>query len=294
MARTGERSLTAGLAWTSPWLVGGTLFVLVPMALSLYYSFTDYTLLEGPIWVGLDNYRRMLGDERLWLTLGNTALYTALAVPAATVLALVLAGLLSAKVRWARGFQAAVFLPTLVPLVASAMVWMWLFNAEYGLINRALSWVGVPGPNWLKDRWVMVSLVLMSLWGVGQSVVVYIAAMREVPEQLYEAAKLDGMGPVRRFVHVTLPMISPVILFNVITLVIAAVQVFAVPYIMFRQPGYETERAEFYSMYLYDNAFVHMQMGYACAMAWVQLVAILGLTGLLFWASRRLVYYRAG
>lgn len=287
--------MLTGLAWTSPWLFGASLFMFLPMALSLWYSFTDYPLIEEPIWTGASNYTRMADDPTFARVVRNTAIYSAISIPACTLLGLALAALLSLRIRLARVFQACVFVPTLVPLVASAMVWMWLFNGEYGLINRLLALVGVRGPTWLVDpSWVLPSLVVMSLWSVGQSVVIYIAAIHEVPRQLYEAATLDGMSPLRRFFHITLPMISPAILFNVIVMLINTVQVFAVPYVMFRRPDGQNPAGHFYTMYLYENAFVYGQMGYACAMAWLQLLVILALTALMFLGGRRLVFYRGG
>jgi len=269
--------------------------MLLPMGMSLYYSFTDYPMLEPPIWNGWGNYARLLTDGVFRVALKNTAVFALVSIPLSTVLALVIAALLNSKVR-ARGFfQAAVFLPTLVPMAASAMIWMWLFNGEYGLINRLLALVGIRGPNWLLDDcWVMPALVLISLWNIGQAVVVYIAALQEVPRALYEAASIDGMGPIRRFFHVTVPMISPVILFNVITLLIGTLQTFAVPYVLSKAaPGGPDRAMYFYTMYMYDNAFPYQQMGYACAMAWVQLLVILLLTAATFAFGRRLVHYRA-
>lgn len=288
-----RRDNLRGLLWVSPFLVGSTVFLLVPMALSLYYSMTDYSVLEPPLWVGAGNYRRMLSDPTFHRVVKNTAIYCAIAIPLQTALAIGLAALLNGRVPLRRFFQACIFLPTLVPLIASAMVWMWLFNGEYGLVNRLLASIGISGPTWLVDQhWVMVSLVLMSLWGVGQAVVVYIAALQDVPRQLYEAGRLDGMGPLRQFLHVTVPMISPAILFNVIALMINSVQIFAVPYVMFRKPDGTNPAGHFYTMYLYENALVYGRMGYASAMAWVQLIVVLLLTALMLRASRRLVTYR--
>ncbi len=293
--RRRESATGAGLLWVSPWLLGAGVFMFLPMAMSLYFSFTDYPLIESPLWVGLGNYRRMIADGTFWLVVRNTALYAAATIPACTIVSLVLAAVLNRAGRMGKLVQAVVFVPTLVPLIASAMVWSWLFNGEYGLINRALGVMGITGPNWLVERaWVMPALVIMSLWSIGQAVVVYVAALQDVPEQLYEAARLDGMGPVRQFVHVTLPMISPIVLFNVITLAINQVQVFAAPYVMFRLPDGQNPAGYFYTQYLYENAFVYGQMGYASALAWVQLLTVLGLTGLMLLASRKLVYYRAG
>ena len=293
--KASTRHVLTGLLWISPWLVGFGAFMLLPVAMSLYYSLTDYPLLEPPLFIGGGNYGRMLTDEVFHKTLVNTLIYAGASIPLSTALALGIAALLNRKMRLGGFFQAAVFVPTLVPMVAAAMVWMWLFNGEYGLINRLLGAVGVDGPNWLLDRhWAMPALIIMSLWGVGQAVVLYLAALKDVPEQLYEAADLDGMGPVRRFFNVTLPMISPVVLFNVITLTIGTFQVFAIPWIIFQKDkGGPGQSGYFYTMYLYDNAVTYGQMGYATALAWVQLLIILGLTALMFALSRRFVHYRA-
>lgn len=289
-----SRTDLAGYLWISPWIVGFLAFMLLPIALSLYYSFTDYPILEKPLPVGLDNYTRLLTDERFHLALRNTLVYALVSIPLWTVLALVIAGLLNARVRAKGLFQACVFLPTLVPLTASAMIWMWMLNGEFGLVNQLFSLVGVQGPNWLQERaWVLPALVIVALWGIGQSVVIYVAALQDVPQALHEAAALDGMGPLRRFWNVTLPMISPVILFNVITLTIGTLQVFAVPWVIAQASrNVSGDDLLFYSMYLYDNAFTFQQMGYASAMAWIQLIITLILTGLTFALSRRFVFYR--
>lgn len=291
------RNTLVGLAWVSPWLVGATLFMFIPMAMSLYFSFTDYSMLEPAIWVGMDNYLEMFRDPDLGRAVMNTVYFSAVSIPLTTVVALVLAAFLAGGgrggLKCVRFFQAAVFIPTLVPLVAAAMVWYWLFNSEFGLVNRALGMIGITGPNWLLDpAWAVPALVVMNLWSVGQSVVVYVAALQDVPRQLYEAAELDGMGPVRRFVNVTVPMISPAILFNVITLAINTLQVFAAPYVMFRTKDGQNAGGLFYTMALYDNGFTYLRMGYASAMAWVLLAVTMLLTAVLFWASKKMVYYR--
>lgn len=297
--KASTRNTMLGLAWVSPWIIGAAAFMFIPMAMSLYFSFTDYSMLEPPLFVGLENYSRLLKDPELMRAVVNTTHFAAVSIPLTTFVALLLAALLAgggrSGIRFTRFFQAMVFIPTLVPLVAAAMVWYWLFNAEFGLVNQVLALIGVRGPNWLLDpSWAVPSLVVMNLWSVGQSVVVYVAALQDVPVQLYEAAELDGMGPARRFWHVTIPMISPAILFNVVTLAINTIQIFAAPYVMFRTKDGQNPGGLFYTMYLYDNAFVYLRMGYASAMAWVLLVVTMALTGLMFWASRKLVYYRAG
>jgi multiple sugar transport system permease protein len=290
-AGVGRASALRGLLWISPWLVGFVLFFAVPLGMSLYYSFTDYPLLEKPLWVGGENYAGLATDPVFGRVMRNTLVYAGVSIPLGTVLALGVAGLLNSRVRGMGLFRAAVYVPQVVPIVASAMVWMWLFNGEWGLINQGLGALGVAQkdlPNWLGDkRWAMFALIVMNLWVIGQPVVIYLAALQEVPRQLYEAGSLDGMGPVRRFWHIALPAISPVVLFNVVYLTITCWQVFAVPYIM--TEGGPDRATYFYSHYLYDNAFKFQRMGYASAMAWVQFVIILGLTGLMFWGSRRLV-----
>jgi len=285
-----------GLLWTSPWLVGFGAFMVLPLVLSLWYSATDYPLLKPPVFVGLDNYRELFSDTRFWHVVRNTALYAGLAIPLCTVVSLALAAALATPgLKGSKFFTAAVFLPTLVPVMASAMVWLWLYNARYGLINSALGAVHLPAPNWLEDGgYALPAVLLTSLWGVGQMVVVYIAAIHEVPASLYEAGALDGLGPVRRFFHITLPMISPAILFNVMTLMIGSMQVFVMPYVLFRNERGQRAAGDFYNLYLYDNAFVYQKMGYACAMAWLQLLVVLALTGIMLLASRRLVHYRGG
>lgn len=278
-----------GLAWVSPWIVGFLAFMALPLGMSFYYSLSDYPLLEPPLYVGAKNYTALLHDGVFWLALKNTVVYAAFSVPLGTALALVIAGLLNQRVKGVGLFRLAVFVPQVVPVAASAMIWMWLFNGDLGLINQVLGLVGVKHPpNWLGDRaWAMPALIVMNLWVIGQSVVIYLAALQDVPKQLYEAASLDGMGPARRFWHVALPAISPVVLFNVIILTITCWQVFAVPYIM--TEGGPDRATYFYTHYLYDNAFVYQKMGYASAMAWVQFVIILSLTGMMFLVSRKVV-----
>jgi multiple sugar transport system permease protein len=282
-----------GLAWISPWVIGFVAFVAAPALVSLACSLTDYSLLEPPLFIGLENYRELWGDSLFWLTLRNTIVYTAGSVTLTTIIAIGLALLLQRDGRGVALARAAVFLPTLVPLVAAALGWMWLYNGELGLLNALLERVGITGPNWLGDRsWAMPSLVAMSGWQIGTAMVIYIAALRDVPRALYDAAAIDGASTWRRLRHVTLPMISPAILFNVVIAIIWSLQVFAVPHIM--TEGGPDNATNFYTMYLYANAFEYQRMGYASAMAWIQLLVIVAMTGATFLLARRLVFYRAG
>jgi multiple sugar transport system permease protein len=283
-------NLLKGLAFLSPWIVGFLVFTLVPVALSFYYSLTDYTLLQEPVFIGARNYQRLIEDELFWTALGNTLFYAAMAIPGGLLVSLGLALLLNVKIPGQSAWRTIIFLPSLVPVVASAMLWLWLFNARLGLINVALGWVGIEGPAWLADPdWAMPALVLMSFWGVGHTVVIYLAGLQDVPTELYEAAELDGAGVFGRVWHVTLPMLSPVIFFNLVMAVIGTLQVFEVPYIM--TGGGPARSTYFITMFLYDNAFNYLKMGYASAVAWLLLLVILAITALTFWSSGRWVHY---
>jgi len=277
----------------SPWIIGFCLLLCLPIALSFYYSLCDYSLLQKPSFVGLDNYRELLQDAVFWKALGNTFKYAAMALPAGILVSLGLALLLNADIRGQSFYRTVIFLPSLVPMVAAAMLWLWLFNAKLGLLNTLLGRIGMQGPGWLTDaRWAMPALAFMSLWAVGHRVVIYLAGLKDVPRELYEAAELDGAGHWQRLRHVTIPMISPVIFFNLIMGIIGTLQVFAVPYIM--TGGGPARATYFYTMYLYDNAFRFLNMGYASAMAWVQLVIVVLLTAAAFWSGRFWVHYQGG
>lgn len=305
MTRRERQQLAKGLAFLSPWIIGFCCLTALPIALSFYYSLCDYSLTRGPVYVGADNYRLLMGDKVFWLAMKNTLVYAALAIPGGLVVSVGLAMLLNAGVRGQSLYRTIIFLPSLVPVVASAMVWMWLFNGKLGLINFLLGKVGIDGPAWLTGYfapgagekpdvlwyWAMPALVLMSFWGVGNSVVIYLAGLQDIPQEMYEAAELDGAGPWSRLWNVTLPMLSPVIFFNLIMGIIGALRVFDVPYIM--TPNGGTARATYFvTMYLYDNAFLYLKMGYASAMAWMLLVLIVTMTGLVFWSSKRWVHYQ--
>jgi multiple sugar transport system permease protein len=277
--------------WISPWLLGFILFMLVPIGLSIYYSLTDFTLLEGPVWIGLDNYRELAGDVLFGKAVWNTLYYALGSVVGSTALSVLLAVLLERPLRGAGFVRAIVFLPVLVPIVSTCVCWLWMYNGQYGLINSALAAVGINGPDWLgRPALAMPALIVMSLWGIGGSVVICSAALKDVPASLYEAAAIDGVSAPARFRHVTLPMISPAVLFNALMSLIWSLQVFAPPQIMTR--GGPENATLTYSMYVYNNAFAYGRMGYASALAWLQIVATLVLTIGLLALARRFVYYR--
>lgn len=287
-----RRNQLKGIAFVSPWVIGFFAFTLVPIALSFWYSLCDYSFLQKPAYVGLENYKELAADPVFWLTVKNTAYYAVLALPLGLIVALAAALLLNVGVRGQALYRTLIFLPSLVPAVASAMLWLWLFNSKLGLINFALRSIGIDDPpGWLTDaRFALPALVLMSVWGVGNTVVIFLAGLQDVPRELYEAAVLDGASKSQSLVHVTIPVLSPVIFFNLIIGIIGTFQVFTLPYIMTQ--GGPARATYFYTMYLYDNVFRDIHVGFGSAMAWVQLLIILALTGAAFWSSKRWVHYQ--
>ncbi|HTQ09835.1 MAG TPA: sugar ABC transporter permease [Fimbriimonadaceae bacterium] len=289
LARRKENA--AGFLFASPWLLGIAIFMLYPVGASLYYSFCDYSILKPPMNVGLDNYRELAADAVFWKVSANTLIYAVLSLPTSMLVALGLAMLLNNKVRALPVFRTIFFLPSLVPQVALAVLWLWIFNSEHGIFNTLLDHVGISGPNWLGDpAWTKPCLAVMAMWGCGNMMVIYLASLQDVPATYLEAAELDGAGAWARTRHITLPMISPIIFFNLITGMIGVLQVFTVPYVMFPD-GTPARSSYFYTTYLFDNAFKFNKMGYACAMAWIMLISILILTGIAAKLSSKHVYY---
>lgn len=281
----------AAFLFALPWIIGFSVFLAYPLCASIYYSFCDYSVLKMPVWIGTRNYENLMRDEIFWKTLTNTAYYAIFALPLGMVVAIALALLLNTKVKGLAFYRTFFFLPSLVPMVSLAVLWLWMFNGESGLVNAALGAIGIKGPNWLSDpEWSKPALVLLSVWGVGNAMVIYLAGLQDVPVQLYEAADLDGATAWQKTRNVTLPMISPVILFNLIMGIIGTLQVFTVPYVMF--PGGSPARSTyFYTMYLFDNAFRYQKMGYACAMGWIMFLIILALTLVSLRLSEQHVHY---
>lgn len=280
-----------GILFALPWILGFCIFMAYPLVSSFYYSFTSYSILKPPVFIGLDNFNELFHDEVFFKTLANTFLYTLGAVPLGAVVAIALALLLNTKVKGMAFYRTMFFLPSLVPMVALGTLFLWVFNGEYGLLNSALRSVGVSPPNWLGDPiWAKWTLILIAMWGCGQAMIIYLAGLQDVPVSLYEASELDGATPAQKTWNVTIPMLSPVILFNVVMGMIGSLQVFAVPYVMF--PGGAPARSTyFYAMYLYDNAFQFQRMGYASAMGWILFLITLVLTLVSIKLSDRHVHY---
>jgi multiple sugar transport system permease protein len=291
MTRGEKRNLWIGLAFISPWVMGFLVFTVFPVCASIFYSFCDYDVLSRPVWVGALNYRDMVTDTVFWKSLYNTLYYAFLSLPLCLVIALLIAVLLNQDVKGRSVYRAIYFLPSLVPVVASSMVWVWILNGDFGLLNHGLHALGIKGPQWLADEsWTKPSLILMAVWGCGNTMVIYLAALQDVPRSLYESAAIDGANAWVKFRHITVPMISPVIYFNLIMGIIGSLQVFAQAYIMLGGGG-PNRSALFYTVYLYQNAFDYQEMGYACAMAWILFLIIFALTWLATRSTRRLVYY---
>ena len=304
MTRRERQQLVSGLAFTALWIVGFGVFLLYPVLASLFYSFCDYSIFQPPVFVGLDNYAKLVRDDVFWLSLKNTLFYAGLSVPLGTVVSLGLALLLNVDVPGRAYFRTIFYLPSIVPLVASSMLWLWIFNGQYGILNWLLSpLLGVFGlvpPAWLGDpNWAKPALVLMSVWGVGNSMIIYLAGLQDVPRALQEAAALDGANVWQRFWHVTLPVISPVVYFNVIMGIIGSLQVFTQVFVIAAGTGGNANPLEgnparstlFYTIYLFSTAFYDLRMGYASAMAWVLFLVVAALTVLATKLSASRVHY---
>ncbi len=294
MTTSERRHLRNGLLFALPYLIGVAAFVVYPLVMSVYYSFCRYNIISSPVWIGLDNYRELFFNDPVFLkAVYNTLYYTAFAVPLGLAFSIGLAMLLNLRTPGVAVFRTVFFLPSIVPMVASAMLWLWVLNPESGLVNGLLRQVaGIDGPGWLADEhWSKPSLVLMSLWGLGTAMVIFLAGLSDVPQALYEVARIDGAGPWRTFRHVTLPMLTPTILFNLVMGLIGAFQYFTQVYVMTGGRGGPVDSTMFYALYLYRNSFYYLRMGYACAMAWMLFVLIFVCTAAVFASSRRWVYY---
>jgi multiple sugar transport system permease protein len=293
--KVNRREAIAGYLFISPWIVGFLIFTLGAMLYSLYISFSHYNLALGRIRpAGFDNYDQLIQDPDVLRSLGNTLYYAVLAVPCEIIFALFLAMLLNRLGRSAGVFRTLFYLPKMTPAVATASIFFLLLNGNQGVVNAVLGFFGIDGPNWLVDpAWIKPSLVLMTLWGVSGTMLIFLAALKNVPRDLYEVAELDGAGPVRRFFNITVPMISPTIFFNVIVLTIAALQVFDTAYLLFsRDQGQATpDAALFYAIYLFQLAFRQFNFGLASAMAWLLFVIILIITLIQTRIGNRFVYY---
>lgn len=274
----------------SPWLIGLVAFVLGPMFASFYFSLTDWTLLSPPVWAGLDNYARMATDPLVLQSLKITGLFTLAYVPLDLMGGLALALLMNQKVRGISFFRTAYYLPSVISGVAYVVLWMWIFHPSAGLFNTLLAYVGIPGPRWLASPdWALPAIVIMSLWGLGRSMVIYLAGLQGVPAHLYEAAALDGASAWQQFWAITLPLLTPTIFFNLVLSIIGTAQTFTQAFVATN--GGPLNATLFYVLYLYRQAFQMFRMGYASALAWALFVIVMVLTLLVVRSGRSWVYY---
>ena len=278
-------------ALISPWIIGFIIFTLGPMLASLVFSFTNFSITASTKFVGLANFVEMLfKDYRFWHSLRVTLTYAVVAIPVGLVLGLLLALLLNANVPGIALWRTIYYTPAVVSGVAVAILWTYLFNPRFGVINWLLSLVNVRGPGWLADpNWALPALIIMSLWSVGGGMIIYLAGLQGIPTALYEAAEIDGANAVQSFWKITLPLITPVLFYNLVIGIIGTFQIFTSVYVM--TAGGPVESTLFYNLYLYNNAFRYNRMGYASALAWVLFLVVLVLTLLVFRSSALWVYY---
>lgn len=284
----------AALLFISPWIIGFLVFTLGPALASVYFSLTNYNVLEPAEWTGLSNYREILTQDDLFRkSLINTAYYTVIYVPLHIISALGVAMLLNTRVRGVPFWRTFFYLPSVTPVVAMAILWRFILNPQGGILNQGLTSLGLPAPGWTTDpNWMMPALGLMVTWGgAGNAMIIYLAGLKNIPRELYESADIDGAGWWSRTFHITLPMLSPVLFFTTVVGIVAALQTFAQSRVLFDEEGGNGNAALLYLMYLFNTAFSYFRMGYASALAWILFVVIIAFTLFQFWLSRRWVYY---
>ena len=291
--RLRRREAIMGFLFISPWIVGFLVFALGPMVYSLYLSLTQYAIVRDPVFIGVGNYVAAFTKDRLfWLALEKTAYYATVAVTLGVTGSLLLALLLDQGLRGTYLLRTFFFMPSLTPVVASVLIWGWILHPQLGALNYLLRQVGIRGPGWLASaEWAMPALLIMAIWGSvgGGRMVIFIAGLQGIPQELYEAAHIDGAGVWHRFRHVTLPLLTPTVFFNMVLGIIGAFSVFTVAYVGTR--GGPVNATYFYVLHIYNRGFADSEMGYASALAWVFFVIILALTGIQFWLQRHWVYY---
>lgn len=282
----------AAYLFLAPWFAGLFLITIGPMAASLYLSFTDYSVLSPPTWIGLDNFANLFNDQRYLSSIKVTLIYVFASVPLLLVFALFLAAVLNTGVRFLPLYRAIFYLPSLLGTsVAIAILWRRVFGSE-GLINSALGLVGIEGPSWIgHPDYALYTLVVLNVWTFGSAMIIFLAGLRQIPQWLYEAAAVDGAGRIRRFVTITLPLLTPVIFFNLVLNIIGAFQAFTPAFIVSGGTGGPIDSTLFYTLYLYQEGFAQLNMGYASAMAWILLLVIAAFTALTFITGKFWVFY---
>jgi multiple sugar transport system permease protein len=291
MSKTERRNQILGLLFVSPWLIGFLLFALFPLVASFYYSMTNYDFIREPRFIGLANYERLFTiDPDFWIVMYNTLYYVGIGVPLGVAVAFLIANLLNSDIKGRTLFRSVIYIPSIVPAVCTAMVWLFLLNVQYGVINGFLKTFGMATIPFLSSpELAKPSLIMIYVWAQGTAVVIFLAALQDVPRSLYDAALVDGANLWQRFWNVTVPMCTPVILFNFIMGIITAFQDFTLPFVL--TGGGPMKSTEFYVVNLYRNAFVQLSIGKASAMAWILFLIILFFSVVLFRTSARWVYY---
>jgi multiple sugar transport system permease protein len=289
-----RREALEGFLGISPWILGFLIFTIGPILYTFWLSFTKYNILQPPVFAGLRNFENMFfKDDLFWHSLKLTAIYTVASVPLGIIVGYALALLLNQKVAGLSFWRTACYMPSIVPVLASSYIFMYLFQGDIGLLNALLRQIGIQGPSWFGSReWVMPAFILMSLWGAGANLILYLSALQGVPRALYDASKVDGASAWRRFWNVMLPMTSPVIFFTFLTGMIGSFQIFGSAFIV--TGGGPANASLFYVLYLYRNGWNYLEMGYAAALALVLFILILGLTVVTLKVAGRLVYYETG
>ena len=290
--RPKHRDNKAALIFLSPWILGMLLITLGPMLMSLYLSFTDYNLIQTPAFIGLDNFQRMIEDQRLHNSLRVTFTYVAVGVPLQLIVALGIAVLLDRGMRGLAIYRSVFYLPSLLgSSVAIAILWKQLFGTT-GLVNQGLAMIGIQGPGWISDpRTALWSLILLHVWTFGAPMIIFLAGLRQIPVMYYEAASIDGAGKIKQFVKITLPLLSPIIFFNLVLQIIGSFQSFTQAFIVSGGRGGPSDSTMFFTLYLYQQGFGRFDMGYASAMAWLLLLIIAAFTAINFVASKYWVFY---
>lgn len=293
MGRLQRREAVAGLLFVLPWLLSLLIFTTYPVLAALYLSFTEYSIVQPPRWIGLTNYRAMFTtDPAFWTSVKNSGYYALLSVPLGLVLSLGLALLLNMRARGIGIYRTLFYLPALAPPVASTIIFVLMFNPNSGLVNTVLNMVGLPSVGWLTDpQWSKPALIILSLWGVGAGALVFLAGLKEIPQSLLDAAAIDGAGVWQQFRHVTIPLLSPVILFNLVMGIIGSFQVFTQALVIGGTTGKPLESTLMYMVHIYRNAFAYFNMGYASALSVVLFLAILVITLGIFRSANAWVHY---
>jgi ABC-type sugar transport system permease subunit len=295
MSRLARHEARSGLLFLSPWIIGFLAFTLVPMAATLVFTFLNIKLNQDvPLrFVGLDNYLSLLGDDQVWASLLVTLKFAAISLPVAVIVPFSVALLLNSQsLRASSLFRVLFFLPYVVPFVAGVLIWAQMLNSDTGWLNGLLGVIGITGPDWLNDQaWVYPGLVIIGIWGIGGGIIINQAALKGIPTELYDAARIDGAGWWGQLRHVTLPLMSPVIFYTLVLGVVEVLQYFLVPLVLNQGTGEPGGSTRFFNLYLYQTFFSYQDMSYGATMAWLLFAVTLAITGLLFWSARFWVYY---